>query len=287
MTGVPLIAEVNAPLTIERTRHGGLALLRLAHWFEGAAWRGADRVVAVTAVLKNIIVDAGVPSERIVVMPNGIEAADVGEESNPEATRARLGIRDRVILGFTGFVRDWNGLDRILELIAMPGHENLHLLVVGDGPARRSLEEQAQRLKIADRLSFTGVVPHRSVLQFVAVYDIALLPAVNPYASPLKALEYMATGRAIVAPDQPNVREILDDGRTALLFNPAQAGSLRAAIDRLAADGELRRTLGRSARESLILRDLSWRRNAARVLDLASALHGGHHELSRASASDK
>jgi len=59
------------------SRHGGLALRRLAHWFEGVAWRGADRVIAVTEVLKGIITTTGVPPDRVMVMSNGIESPSV------------------------------------------------------------------------------------------------------------------------------------------------------------------------------------------------------------------
>ena len=64
------------------------------------------------------------------------------------------------------------------------------------------------------------------------------------YASPLKLFEYMAAGKAIVAPDQPNIREVLSDGETALLFDPAEPDAMWRAISRLAADATLRGTLG-------------------------------------------
>ncbi len=73
--GIPLFLEVNAPLAEERSRHGGLGLPRLAGWTERFVWRSADRVLAVTGVLKAMIAAAGVPEQQIEVVPNGIDPA--------------------------------------------------------------------------------------------------------------------------------------------------------------------------------------------------------------------
>jgi len=86
------------------------------------------------------------------------------------------------------------------------------------------------------------------------------------YASPLKLFEYMALGRAIVAPDQPNIREILTHDRTALLFEPENNDALRNAVARLASRPQARRQLGDAARLALIERDYTWRGNARRIV---------------------
>ena len=105
----------------------------------------------------------------------------------------------------------------------------------------------------------------------VAGFDIALQPRVVAYASPLKLFEYMAAGKAIVAPDQPNIREVLSDGETALLFDAAEAGAMWRAISRLAADATLRGTLGAGARGAIGRRDYTWRGNAERIIRWAAA----------------
>jgi len=134
------------------------------------------------------------------------------------------------VLGFTGYVREWNGLDAVIELMARPEGRQLFLLVVGDGPARAQLESQALRQGVSDRLRFAGIVSRGRIASMISAFDIALQPAANPYASPLKLFEYMALKRAIVAPDQPNIREVLQDGRDAVLFDPGDASSFAAAM---------------------------------------------------------
>jgi glycosyltransferase involved in cell wall biosynthesis len=96
--------------------------------------------------------------------------------------------------------------------------------------------------------------------------DVAMQPKSVAYASPLKIFEYMAAGRAIVAPDQPNIREILRHEETALLFEPDRPEAMWRQILRLIDDPVLRRRLGAAARAEIARRDYTWDANAAQVI---------------------
>jgi len=260
-----LFLEVNSPLASERARFGGLALPWLARAVERHTWRSATRVLAVTGVLRDAIAAAGVAPRNIAVVPNGIDPAQFSGLPGRAADDAP------VVLGFVGFVRDWHGLDKVIAAMAQePGEPSLRLVVVGDGPARPALEQQAAALGLDQRVTFTGLQPRDAIPMLVAGFDIALQPLAVAYASPLKVFEYMAAGRAIVAPDQPNIREILRDGETALLFAPDEPGAMWHAISRLATDATLRRRLGAAARAEIVRRDYTWRGNAARITAWAS-----------------
>ncbi len=264
--GIPFFLEVNAPLAEERARFGGLRLGGLARWAERHVWRAAARVFAVTGVLGEMIAQSGVASERLVITPNGIDLAAFAEPRD-----GAIG-RETLVLGFTGFVREWHGLDAVITALAAPGTDpRLRLVIAGDGPARPRLERQAAALGVAARVRFTGLVGRAEIPALVADFDIALQPRVVAYASPLKIFEYIAAGRAIVAPDQPNIREILDHERSALLFDPNREGAMWAAIMRLAGDPDLRARLGAEARADIIRRDYTWAGNARRVLAHAAA----------------
>lgn len=264
LTGVPLLLEINSPLTEERREHGNLRLDWLAVRTDRWAWGAADRVLPVTDVLAGYVRRAGVDETRILVTPNGIDPARFPLDLDGDAVRARLGLGERVVLGFTGFVRSWHGLDQVVDLL--PEQPELHLLIVGDGPARPELEAQAKRLNVADRVTCVGMVPREEVAAYLGAFDIALQPASTPWASPLKLVEYMAAGCAVVAPDQTNLRELLVDGETALLFAPDSPEALRAAVRRLVGDPALRTRLGAGARATVASRGLTWRQTAERVL---------------------
>jgi len=270
---LPLLLEVNAPILEERARYDGLALTGLARWSQSYAWNNADMVLPVTRVLGDIVASYGVPQERIEVIPNGIDPERfAGAPDVLEAKRA-LGLEEYLVLGFTGFVRDWHGLDKVIDLIAQdPPESRRHLLVVGDGPVRAELEQQARDLGIEHRVKFTGIVGRDDVARHVAAFDIALQPAVVKYASPLKLFEYLVLGKAIVGPDQPNIREILQDGHNAVLFDPDTPGGLAGAVKRLCDDIALRTKVAANARAAIDEQGLTWGANARRAVALFERL---------------
>ena len=273
--GLPMLLEVNAPVCEERAKYDGISLRRLAAWSQRYAWRGADVVLPVTEVLASIVLAAGVPKERIAVVPNGINPERFGNNSLlPEVAKAKLGLGDRLVLGFTGFVREWHGLDRVVDLVADRAEQSsrLHLLIVGDGPARESLQARARERGIVDRVTLTGVIDRDRVPDYVAAFDIALQPSVVAYASPLKLFEYLAMGRAIVAPATPNIREVLTDGENAVLFDPDQSDGMVRAIDRACRDRELRLRVADGAKRTIAARKLTWDNNARRVAELFDRL---------------
>lgn len=270
-TGLPLLLEINAPLAEERAEYGGLFWKSWARASERMVWRAADAALAVSGVLASRLRAAGVEDEKIHVVQNGVGSEFLRAHDGHEA-RARYGLQDKLVLGFSGFMREWHGLERVLRFMAAQGRADLHFLIVGDGPARPGLEHLAQELGVAAQLTITGVVQRNVLPGFVAAFDVALQPGATAYASPLKLLEYMALGRAILAPDQANIRELLTDGEDALLFDPDAPGAFDRALLTLVDSRDLRGRLGAAARACLIRRDFTWSGAARRVEAIAAKL---------------
>jgi glycosyltransferase involved in cell wall biosynthesis len=273
--GVPFVLEVNSPLALEKEQHDGLFFRRLTRSIERRLCTGADVTIAVTGVLARILEEGGVPAGKVVVMPNGVRRG-FGLEGDGAAFRRELGIPEHaVVAGFVGWFRAWHGLEKLVESVASPAwrEANLHLVLAGDGPAMPALRELRTRLGLEDRVFLCGSVPRGRIESALAAFDIAVQPAVTSYACPMKILEYMAAGRAIVAPGSDNVRELLVDGETARLCpggpDPCTE-DLAMAVLELAGDGELRRRLGEAARRSLLDRGYLWEENARRVEELVS-----------------
>lgn len=270
---IPLILEVNAPMALERQEYGGLAMPRLAWWLEQYVWRRADYVIPVTEVLAQHIADQGVNRSHIVVIPNGINVDQYRNLPSPLEARERLGLQNRLVVGFTGFVREWDRLDRIARWIAQSrSSHNAHLLIIGDGPAREEIEMCAAALGIADRVTFTGAVAREEVPQIAMAFDIAVQTALVPYASPLCLFEYLALGKAIVAPDQPNHHEILIDRKDSLLYDPTDPRGIERALDALSQDEVLRRRIATEAKRVIVSRRLEWKHHATQIIGLFSEL---------------
>ena len=263
LSGLPVLLEVNSPLYEERAKNDGLKLHFLGRWAQRMIWNNVDYTLPVTHVLARIVQEYGVPAERIAVIPNGINPARFNNVPDTASAKAALGLKARIVLGFTGFVRGWNAVQRILDFMAEHGATfDLHFLLVGDGSERPALLDYARKKNVSDRLTITGVVERDDVARHVAAFDIALVPGLTLYSSPLKLF---------VAPDTDNIREILTDGHDALLFDLPAKGAMEAALLRLCEDDALRARIGAQAHDTIHEKSLTWSRNAERVIALAEA----------------
>jgi glycosyltransferase involved in cell wall biosynthesis len=267
-----MLLEVNSPLYAERKKYSGIAADFLARWAEHMVWREADYVLPVTHVLADLVKQTGIGEEKVLVISNAVNPRRFNRAWNTERAKAWLGLQNEIVLGFVGFMREWHGLERVIDLLAESEDRDRHLLLVGDGPARQGLEELAQRRGISDKVTITGVIARDNVASYIAAFDIALQPNVVGYASPLKLFEYMALGRAIVAPSTSNIKEVLDHGENAILFNPDDYEDFANAIETACRDRMLRDKISRAARKTILDRRLTWANNAKKVADLFSCL---------------
>ncbi|MEX3074538.1 glycosyltransferase family 4 protein [Vibrio alginolyticus] len=264
-----LILEVNSPLYDERSQYGGITLKSLARWTEHYAWRNADHVCPVTHVLAGYISAAGVPTDRITVIPNGIDP----KKFYPSEQNARdKKYQEKLIIGFVGFCREWHQLDKLLNLIAESNNKELMLLIVGDGPAAEPLIQQAKQLGLEERFQVTGLIARNDMPHWLDQMDIALQPAVTPWASPLKLIEYLAKGKAIVAPDTDNIRELLCDNRNALLYDMDKPDEILDCVKRILENDQLRVQLQREAIRTVEDKKLTWNNNAKRIVHIFSTL---------------
>jgi glycosyltransferase involved in cell wall biosynthesis len=276
--GVPFVLEVNSPLALEKAKHDGLFFRGVTRRIERRLCSRADVTIAVTRVLARILEGDGVPEGKIVVMPNGVRR-EFGTNGDGAAFRRSLGIpADAPVAGFVGWFRAWHGLEQLVELAASPAwrEARIHLVLAGDGPAMPALREiRESSPDLRERVVLCGPVPRGDIESALAAFDVAVQPAVTSYACPMKILEYMAAGRAIVAPGSANVRELLTHGETALLCpgdeNPA-AEDLAAAILALVRNPQMRNRLGEAARAHVFERGYLWEENARRVEELVAEL---------------
>jgi glycosyltransferase involved in cell wall biosynthesis len=268
--GVPVLLEVNAPWHDQwpsgQAPHFGRLARRLERWI----CSNSTHTLAVTAALKRRLVEEGVPARRVTVMHNAVDPLFFHPKVSGEEVRRRHRLNGCLVAGFVGWLRPWHGVEGLIDAIHASGllERGLRLLIVGSGPALSDVRERIQKLGLRDRVVLTGPVAHEDVPAHIAALDIALQPSATAFACPMKLLEYMAMGRCILAPDQPNIRELLRDGVSARLFAPGDRPALVRPLSELMDSPALRATLGRNAHRTVVERNLTWRTNAARAIDL-------------------
>lgn len=222
---VPLILEINAPLFEERSRYsGGIAIPWLAKSIERFTWKNATFRLPVTDVLRKIIEMEIGSNKGTHVLHNGVRE----DASNNEIPDAPSEDND-IIVGFVGFMHLTCGVEHVISLMAENPSLKIKLICIGDGPRADALQKMTADLGLSHKAEFTGLIHRDSIFDKIKTFHIALQPAVTAYASPLKMFEYMAAGNLIVAPQQPNIMEILDR-QCAILFQPGNPESLKEAL---------------------------------------------------------
>jgi len=264
---IPLVLEVNAPLVEERSRYSGLSLLKFAKWIENYTWRNATVILPVTDVLADHLRQVGVKEERITVIHNGVRQEFIDKMQIKDVT---VNNNKEIVIGFTGFIHPWHGMDKAIKAIAEHKDLPLKLICVGRGKILPELKLLAKELGVSEKIEFAGLVTRDKVLDYVEQFDIALQPDVTEYASPLKMFEYMAVGSVIIAPDCPNIREILNE-KTALFFEKGNQESfieqLVYAIENIDELTQLRTAV----KDSINSNKFIWQENAKEVIRLARA----------------
>jgi glycosyltransferase involved in cell wall biosynthesis len=272
LTRTPLILEINETVDVDRERQGKQLVMRpLARWFERSIFRAAAGIAAVSGYLRDQAVAIGVEPERIHVTPNAVDP----EWFDPErfagdVVRARWRMQGCQVIGFVGSFARWHRIDLLVAAFAKVTDQfpDARLLLVGDGAFRSSTVAQVEELGLRARVAFTGRIGHDEIPEHVAAMDIGVMPASNPFGSPMKVFEYMSMGVPTVAPRLGPLEEALRDGRDGLLFTPDDADALAEALRTLMADDEARRRMGTCAR-ARVLRQHRWVHNAQAAIDLA------------------
>jgi len=274
--GLPLVLEVNAPVLESRTYADDYFHLPwVASAIERWQIRAADRVVVVSSSLKRYFVERhGLSESAVVVVPNG---ADVNR-FDPALPAADVGwppaAGNGPVVGFVGSFQEFHGADLLGHMIAAvaEARPGVRFLLVGDGDGAARVRDAVAHL--GPRVRFTGRVPHDRVPALVNAFDIGVLPETAFYCSPLKVVEWMAAGRAIVAPAYASLGDLVTGGVEGVLFPPRDAGALVGTVLDLVDDEPRRRALGRAARRRAETA-LTWRRNAEHVLAACGAALAG------------
>jgi glycosyltransferase involved in cell wall biosynthesis len=264
----PLLLEVNSPMCDEMERLSALRFPRRARRTERAVLEGADRLLAVSGVLRDRLVALGADPARVRVVRNGAEPAryeHAGEQRG--AVRARWGLGpDDFALGFIGYVRAWHGLDLAVAALGRTELQRARLVVVGDGPGVTALAQAAHAAGLGGRVILPGAAAPEQVPACALAFDAAVIPAINDYASPLKLFDYLAAAVPAIVPDQPNLRELVTDGEDALCFAPGNAAALANKVGLLLADPGRAAAIGAAGRRKLLAQDWTWSGAARRVI---------------------
>ncbi|WP_447971654.1 glycosyltransferase family 4 protein [Nitrospira sp. M1] len=261
----PIILEVHSPHYLERTFRGWRKS-RFLRMFERIQWRRATFIRIVSKPMLRVMMDEGVTAQRIRFIPYGVNII-------PRRQVTHQSLKQPLTIIFVGSFYSYHGVSTLLHAFALVQKQipYARLELIGDGLTRRSDEQLSKRLDLEDAVTFHGWLPRETMLKHIHLADIAVAPflSLEPfYFDPVKLLDYMSTGIAIVASSLERIVEMLQEGRGGLLFPVGDTNALASSIIKLASSPELCNRLGEAAQAILIEEGYSWEITALRIKKL-------------------
>jgi glycosyltransferase involved in cell wall biosynthesis len=279
LAGIPVIADYAEPYPES---------LRSRHQFEQLPWlsrmvrnpraadaverwlvKRIDRVLVVCPEAGERLERRGLPPGRWVEVGNTPRLASFAARGGP--TPELDGLDDRFTLFFSGLLAGDRGLEVAVDALArLAAHapQRYALVIVGEGPMRAPLAEQARRLGIADLVRLPGWVEHTRLPDMIARADAGLLPFHScPHIDATlanKLFEYMALELPVIVSDVPPMRRVIAETGCGLVFRNGDAADLARAIETLADTGDAAHRFGKAGGEA-VRRRYHWEIDAARL----------------------
>lgn len=256
MSGVPALVHTQHGLDygVGDARDEGRGWLR--RWLKRTSARAYAKVVAVSSEVRDELQrEWRLPGSRLLLIHNGIHIPpSLPDAAAREEGRRALGIAaSDVAIGAVGIFRPVKNFHLLIGAFAMVSmaRPNALLLMIGDGPLRAGLEEEARRLGVSDRIRFLGL--RADVPRILPCLDIYALSSISEGLS-ISILEAMAAALPIVATRVGGNGEAIEEGSTGLLVPSRDREAFAAGLENLVADSERRRRMGDAGRRRALER---------------------------------
>lgn len=275
LVGAPLVLDFQGSMTSEMIDHQFLnptgRIYRPARWLEQRILQLPSAIITSSLHARALLTDDfHCPPDKISAIPDCVNAeffASKLPEQQRRALRTRLHIHpDSQVVVYLGLLAEWQGTGLLLRAAKrlVSRRPNVHFLIMGF-PAVDTYRRQAEKLGLANHVTFTGRIPYDQAPGFLAAGDVAVAPKTSATEGSGKLLNYMAMGLPTVAYDVPVSREYLGD--LGVYARVKDVISLADALEGLLANRERATFLGKALRQRAI-EHYSWASAGQRIMDV-------------------
>lgn len=237
-----------SPIPMVRTRHLSASVPdnRASRWLYSQA---SAHVATTGESIRQALIDhVHVDPDRVTAVPTGMDAQRF-VPGDKKLSRASLGLSEAdLIIGIVATIRSWKGHQYLLEAVSKLKHNSVRLLVVGDGPARKALEQRIDELNLGSRVIMAG--QQEDVLPWLQAMDIFVLPSYANEGVPQALLQAMLCEKAIITTDAGSISEAVEHQHSALLVDKKNSDAIAQALELFISDPALAKRLGKQARVS-------------------------------------
>lgn len=225
---------------------------------DNLAARSADHVIAIsTEMAAQLTARYRLPERKVSTVLHGVDT----ETFHPDGERHPAVSADRFTLLFVGRLVTRKGADLAIEAVQASGHDEIELLIAGEGRLERNLKRLASDRGVADRVRFLGYVPDEDLPSLYSSADVLLFTS-NYEGFGLVVLESMASGTPVIAPPVGGVPDVIENGLSGYIVE-RNASAVADRIDQLVSDRRQLSQMSVAARNAAEERD--WSRVAEEV----------------------
>lgn len=238
---LPLVYEIRAFWEDAAVDHGTYQenswKYRLTRSIETWVCKKVDHVAILCNGLKSDLISRRIPAGKISPVFNGVNPSEFRSVPPDQKFLTAWDLKGKKVIGFVGSFYKYEGLNLLVDAFAQisASHENARLLLVGGGEMADKLTVQIKKLGIKNKVVMPGRIPHERIAGVYALIDILAYPRysmrLTELVTPLKPLEAMAMGKALVASDVGGHRELIKNHKTGLLFSAGDIEDLSDKID--------------------------------------------------------
>ncbi len=231
--------------------------LRLLEWLERRMYAAATRIVTVGEGYRDQLVDRGVATARIDIVPNGVDRGLFAGRESGSALRGKFDLGDAFVCSYIGTIGMGSGLEVVLRaarLLRDEGREDIVFVLVGDGAVREALERTVVKEGLK-RVVFAGRQDKRVVPDFLAMADACLVHLIRRdlfrSVLPSKIFEAAAMKKPIILGVEGSAAQIVRDANAGICIEPENEGELVEAVKRLVEDRDMANRMGQAGFESI------------------------------------
>lgn len=226
--------------------------------------RNADAVVGIADSILQDVRKRGVPADRLFLVPNGVDGERLLPLPRDNKLAAELGLDSTPVLGFIGSLYRYEGLPWLVRAVAELRKQGLtcKLVIIGDGEDYDQAQTAIEETGSVKHVQLLGRIPHQEIGRYYSVIDVLVYPRrknrLTDLVTPLKPLEAMACGKAVLGSRVGGIMQVVDDERTGLLFDPDDTDEFCRQARRLIEQKSLRLDLSSRGRQR-VLEERDWK----------------------------
>ena len=275
--GIPFVYELRAfweDAAVDQNKTSSRSLrYRLSQQLENYVVHRADAVVGISQSILGELEKRKTDPAKLFHVPNGVDVEKFTPLARDNALASELGLGSEPVLMFIGSLYRWEGVAWLVAAVAELRRRgtSCQLLIVGDGEEMPAVRAAVRELQAENFIQILGRVPHDDIEHYYSIADALVYPRhsirLTELVTPLKPLEAMALGKAILGSSVGGIRELVQPEKTGVLFLADNVDDFCGQAKRILSQPNLQQKLGEEARK-FILREKDWNVLAQRYVDI-------------------